>query len=75
MRKFIYFIGIYHLCLGLHEYMKFLGEIGGIFYKVLKQSANEEMGHLEKKEKVVGFHAEDEPVYRTAHSEMNRIGF
>lgn len=70
MRKFIYFIGIYHLCLGLHEYMKFLGEIGGIFYKVIKQTS-EEMDHPEKKEKVVGFHAEDEPVYRT----MNRIGF
>lgn len=59
MKKIIYYIGIYHVCLGIHEGLEFLHE------EIRKCNQNEKR----QKKGAIGIHPE--PVKKP----MNKIGF
>ena len=59
MKKIIYYIGIYHICLGIHEGLEFLHE------EIQKRNQNE------KRQKKGAIGIQPEP----AKKPMNKIGF
>lgn len=59
MKKIIYYIGIYHVCLGIHEGLEFLHE------EIRKCNQNEKR----QKKGAIGIHPEP------AKKPMNKIGF
>ena len=59
MKKIIYYIGIYHVCLGIHEGLKIVHE------EIQKHNQNEKR----QKKGAIGIHPEP------AKKPMNKIGF
>lgn len=72
MHKIIYLIGVYNLCVGLHEAITNMDSTiksARRMYEELINGKGTCTNHEERK--VVGFHEEEEKAYKP----MNKIGF
>ena len=69
MKKFLYYYGVYHFCVGVHHMIDYI--LSDRFMNDCRKNINEAKGIFQGTEKK----EEEKPKLRSAHIVKNRIGF